>query len=288
MSILLNALKKSEAQRQVGGPPDIHAPVDISQDRKPVSRQWLRLILLTVIAAIIAWYGWQQYGHLETTADSDLAGVAESGPVPVPEQVEQDRESEPSAGPAAEVLGVSSNPPAAVVNFPAKNIQEAEDRKQRLSRSFTQFEAQPPAEAADNSLADENGLAEQAAGTDEFSKLESSVKAIAQEETLDRSVMPESQRRASRSRQGSSESVERVEESEPISFWQIPQNLRDSMPEIRITVLVYAAQPEDRFLLVNGVRLVEKEELGSGVMLDEIRRDGAVFVYRNYRFLVKG
>jgi general secretion pathway protein B len=281
---LLNALKKSEAQRQVGGPPDIHAPVDISQDRKPVRRRWLRLILLAVIAVIIAWYGWQQYGHLETAADSDLVEVAESGP----EQVGQNLELEPSAGPAAEEPGVSSNPPAAVVNFPAKNDQEAEDRKQRLSRSFTQFEAQPPAETTDNSPADENGLAEQAAGTDTFSELESSVKAIAQEETLDRSVRPESQRRASRSGQGSSDSVERAEESEPISFWQIPQNLRDSMPEIRITVLVYAEQPEDRFLLVNGVRLVEKEELGSGVTLDEIRRDGAVFVYRNYRFLVKG
>lgn len=78
------------------------------------------------------------------------------------------------------------------------------------------------------------------------------------------------------------------EESEPISFWQVPQNLRDNMPEIRITVLVYAEQPEDRFLLVNGVRLVEKEELASGITLDEIRRDGAVFLYRNYRFLVKG
>jgi hypothetical protein len=33
---------------------------------------------------------------------------------------------------------------------------------------------------------------------------------------------------------------------------------------------------------------VEKEELAPGVILDEIRRDGAVFSYRNYRFLVKG
>jgi hypothetical protein len=76
--------------------------------------------------------------------------------------------------------------------------------------------------------------------------------------------------------------------SEPISFWQVPQALRDGLPEIRITVLVYAEAVEDRFVLINGQRLVEKEELAPGVVLDEIRRDGAVFSYRKYRFLVKG
>jgi hypothetical protein len=30
------------------------------------------------------------------------------------------------------------------------------------------------------------------------------------------------------------------------------------------------------------------DELTDGVVLDEIRRDGAVFTYRKYRFLVKG
>lgn len=76
--------------------------------------------------------------------------------------------------------------------------------------------------------------------------------------------------------------------SEPISYWELPQGVRDNLPEIRITVLVYASQSDDRFLLANGQRLTEKDELQSGLVLDEIRRDGAVFVYRKYRFLVKG
>jgi hypothetical protein len=53
-------------------------------------------------------------------------------------------------------------------------------------------------------------------------------------------------------------------------------------------VLVYAESPEDRFVLVGGQRLVEKDEVDTGVVLDEIRRDGAVFLFRSYRFLVKG
>ncbi len=73
----------------------------------------------------------------------------------------------------------------------------------------------------------------------------------------------------------------------PISYWELPQGIRDNLPEIKITVLVYAENPDDRFLLSNGQRMVEKDELDGGLVLDEIRKDGAVFLYRNYRFLVK-
>ena len=34
--------------------------------------------------------------------------------------------------------------------------------------------------------------------------------------------------------------------------------------------------------------LVEKDSYQDGVILEEIRREGAVFLYRNYRFLVEG
>jgi general secretion pathway protein B len=75
---------------------------------------------------------------------------------------------------------------------------------------------------------------------------------------------------------------------EPISYWELPQGVRDTFSEIRITVLVYSENASERFVLINGQRLVEKDELQGGIVLDEIRRGGAVFLYRKYRFLVKG
>ena len=77
-------------------------------------------------------------------------------------------------------------------------------------------------------------------------------------------------------------------ETETISYWQIPQSLRDGLPELRITVLVWAEVPEDRFVLLNGQRVKEQETLESGLTLEEIRRDRAIFSYRNYRFHLKG
>jgi general secretion pathway protein B len=75
--------------------------------------------------------------------------------------------------------------------------------------------------------------------------------------------------------------------AQPISYWQIPQSLRESMPEMRITVLVYAENPQDRFLLINGKRLREKDEVSDGVVVEEIQRDRAIFTFRDYRFQVK-
>jgi general secretion pathway protein B len=59
------------------------------------------------------------------------------------------------------------------------------------------------------------------------------------------------------------------------------------MPEFKISVLVYAESAEDRFILMNGERLLEGDEVEGGVVLEEIRRDGAIFSFRSQRFLVK-
>ncbi len=66
----------------------------------------------------------------------------------------------------------------------------------------------------------------------------------------------------------------------------MPDAIRGELPEFRISVLVYAERPEDRFLLVNGRRLVEGDSLSPGLVAEEIRREGVVFSYRLYRFLV--
>ena len=72
-----------------------------------------------------------------------------------------------------------------------------------------------------------------------------------------------------------------------ISYWQVPEKMREGLPDLRISVLVYAELPENRFVLMNGERLREGQELPNGLVLEEIRRDRAIFNYRNYRFYLK-
>ncbi|MGB5292071.1 MAG: general secretion pathway protein GspB, partial [Lysobacterales bacterium] len=62
---------------------------------------------------------------------------------------------------------------------------------------------------------------------------------------------------------------------------------RADLPDIKFSVLVYALKPADRFVLLNGQRLGEGDTAQPGLVVKEIRRDGVVFSYRLYNFLVE-
>jgi general secretion pathway protein B len=290
MSILLDALKKSETQRTLGQTPGIHTAVDDPNANGATGQQWVPLSMLALGAIAIAWFGWQQYLEPPTPAVSSAASASAATASPAEPPPEVPSAGGPSMNPdASQQQIVEAKKPALnkeqikarpnnggdakkVAATPASGTQEAETRKQNLNKSFADYEAgdEPQTRVGKQPRAPsitKNRRATMPAGT-----------SAGQEPASQATV--KSQARA----------PARVEPaaSEPISFWLVPQALRDGLPEIRITVLVYAEASEDRFVLINGQRLVEKEELAPGVVLDEIRRDGAVFSYRKYRFLVKG
>jgi len=68
---------------------------------------------------------------------------------------------------------------------------------------------------------------------------------------------------------------------------ELPDSIRAEVPEIKFSVLVFAADPADRFVLINGQRLGEGDSAQPGLKVKEIRREGVVFSYRVYQFLVE-
>jgi len=279
MSILLDALKKSESQRTLGQTPGIHTAVDAPTAHENSGQQWIPLSMLALSAVAIAWFGWQQY--LEPPVPSVSSSEASSPGLPSPATpVLAAQESQKPAmagdGPVqdrtpVEIYQADGDSVDVVKAAPAPGARKAAARKQDLNQSFTNY-AEPD---RPEPLQEERP---RPPSVTKNSQAEASPGSPAGKNTGTRTT---AKTQPTRSR------VEPVA-SEPISFWQVPQALRDGLPEIRITVLVYAEAVEDRFVLINGQRLVEKEELSPGVVLDEIRRDGAVFSYRKYRFLVKG
>lgn len=249
MSILLDALKKSEEQRQLGKTPDIHDTADHKPAGERMSIQrWLPVVMIVVAVSAMSWFGWKQYREPETQTVSGTPAVSHR---------QQSEVSVPGDEPAA----VKTNrTPVESFTAPEEETslvessedKQADQRSQELARSVSQFEK--PAEKND---APEPSATAMAGLTEPVS-------------TEPRPTTP----------------IE-PHVSMPISYWELPQNVRDSLPEFHITVMVYAEEPENRFLLINGQRMAEKESL-NGVELEEILRDGAVFRYRNYRFLVKG
>jgi general secretion pathway protein B len=70
------------------------------------------------------------------------------------------------------------------------------------------------------------------------------------------------------------------------AYWQLPYNVRKELPELKLSMHVYSATPAQRFVVLNGNRQVEGDELGGDVSIAEIRADGVVLTYHGQRFLV--
>jgi general secretion pathway protein B len=69
------------------------------------------------------------------------------------------------------------------------------------------------------------------------------------------------------------------------TVWDLPYSMRKSLPEITLTMHVYSVDPHGRFVIIAGDRHVEGDDLGDGVTLHEIRADGMVLDFHGQRFL---
>jgi general secretion pathway protein B len=266
MSILLEALKKSERQRQLGETPTLQTSIDDQAQSQVSLNHWIPLSLMALSACVMVWFGWQQFRVPELgDAPTVPAAMAKTDVEPQPRTM---TESFLAEGKSQEEQAVP--PPA--------GSKKSEDEKARLNQSFNDFTA-------------DNDEAEAAPPTsNQIVATELSSTQEAEPEPLETRPRQPGQLNAEPGQSSLEPGLSSLKPhiAEPISYWELPQGVRDNLPEIKITVLVYADKPDDRFLLTNGQRMAEKDELQSGLVLDEIRRDGAIFLYRNYRFLVKG
>jgi general secretion pathway protein B len=67
-------------------------------------------------------------------------------------------------------------------------------------------------------------------------------------------------------------------------YYELPFNVRKDLPTLAVSMHVYAAVPEQRFVVIDGERKSEGEVVKEGLTLREIRSDGIVFDLRGQRF----
>ena len=69
------------------------------------------------------------------------------------------------------------------------------------------------------------------------------------------------------------------------SVWDLPYATRKDLPNLALTMHVYANDPHERFVVIKGERHAEGDDLGDGVILREIRPDGMVLEFKGTRFV---
>ena len=257
MSILLEALRKTEKNQHLRETPTIHTdnqPVPVSE---PFPIRWL-VILLVVAMLVIGWFFWRQY--------QQPAGI---DPAPVTQETAQPPVgSLPVITEKTPVKAVSSPPPGqATPKPPPVNASAGQNRTPVES-----YQAPSSDDKSPSAVAKTAATAGKSAASDN--------KAAAKESRPTRTAATGNPEKAT------TEEF-RPGKPAPISYWELPDSVRADLPEIKFSVLVYALKPADRFVLINGQRLGEGDTVQPGLLVNEIRRDGVVFSYRLYNFLVE-
>lgn len=66
----------------------------------------------------------------------------------------------------------------------------------------------------------------------------------------------------------------------------MPADFQRAIPDINVSVHVFAEQPASRWVLVNGRRAHEGQEIAAGLKLERITPDGMVLQFRGQRFAI--
>ena len=67
-------------------------------------------------------------------------------------------------------------------------------------------------------------------------------------------------------------------------YYELPFAVRKSLPPLRLSMHVFAGDPQQRFVILNDSRLAEGEKTSDDVTLREVRKDGAVLEFQGQRF----
>ena len=218
MSLILEALRKSEAERRRGQAPGLfveQVPVAVRRPSRRPAWIWVLPVLLVGVVAAWAWREWPR--------DSAQASAPMSGAV-------DEITAAPPATTTPPLIGtVSGSPPAptaAPAPAPVAKAPTIPDEPMRATPS-------PRAPAM----------------------------------PLDKTLEPAAE-----------ESLPRLAE--------LPASDRGQLPPLKLSMHVYADEPAQRFVILDGQRLHEGASPAAGVVLEQIRRDGLVLSVNGRRVLL--
>ncbi len=255
MSILLEALRKSEKGQTPVEPPTIHTDQHISVASEPIRKGPMAGLLLLALL-LIAWIVWRQYEpSVVNDQPPQTAPARQDGAIKTPVSSMQSKDVAPGSTDSGKAASTTRRTP----------VENYQPETQATSTPATSTPATSQASTVNPGTTGLNTTGPQppvAAGADR-------------------------QVGSGPAKKPSGTGGVGAKQPQPISYWELPDAIRADVPEIKFSVLVYAIEPADRFVLVNGQRLVEGDSYGQGLVVEEIRRDGVVFSYRLYRFLVE-
>jgi general secretion pathway protein B len=279
MSLILEALKKSEQQRRLGEAPNFGSPVVATRRRRnllPV------LAILIVIAAAAGWWFMRRSPSPapSVTATSTSVDAARS-------VAETPIKRDAPAAPAANRM-----PDRTRQTGYAAALQKSEQAK-RAAASGNTARAMPPAPAP---VATPPEPAATAAATppastaDKSAGLHTTTPPPTAGPPAPAAQKPDATAPAAPPVGASSTAAPAPTTKPPApgtalpTIWDLPFATRKDIPALDLSMHVYSADPKERFVVLKGDRHIEGDEVAQDLILREIRQDGLVLEYKGQRF----
>ncbi|MEO7324111.1 MAG: general secretion pathway protein GspB [Dokdonella sp.] len=286
MSLILEALKKSEQQRRLGEAPTLGSPTLASRRRRSA------MPLLVVLIALALGAGWWVLRQTSKApmAQTDKSAITPSmvEPKPATAAAQPPRADAHSLKPvpAKENASQPANPPAPSQVAAGKPELAANDHANPASKRMTMPLGDRP-----GSVAQLPPALPMVAGPIATPALPKTTPAptVAPIVATPKPELPMPAAPASAIAtvppppSTPAPKKERVQPALP-SVWELPYATRKDLPELALTMHVYADDPHKRFVVIKGDRHVEGDDIGGGVILYEIRPDGLVLDVKGKRF----
>lgn len=237
MSLILEALRRSEAERQLGRVPAVLTPMPLLRAARRARRWPWWLALALSLLALTAWIGWQR-AHRESQRMSPVASASHT-PAAIPGAA-----IEAAAPPLRPVRSGTTN--ADVTRVAAArpdSIPHDPTRSSRLAATAPAASSARPTAAAATTAAP-------------------NVDAVFSSDTAHPSAAAD----VADTAPASVDALQSIADLSPAE--------RQSLPALKVSMHVYAELPGDRFMIIDGARVGEGARIGDRIVLVRIRRDG--------------
>lgn len=247
MSYILEALKKAQAERQIGSTPTIHAPTLAAAS----PGQGARSKRIPVIVAMV----------LMGTAIAGLAAMLVR---------QQSGASKPPAAPVVEAPAVAASPPPAAVQPPSAAPVAAQPA------AVTQTALAQPRVAAPASAV---------AQAPAFQPVpQAAMQQTAQPQPVPHAPQASAPAPAPAA---TPQAPAAAPVEEPVqALRELPEPIQRAIPQITLGGYMYSKNPADRLLLIDKVLRREGEEVAPGLVLEKLQPKQAIFGFRGYRYRV--
>ncbi len=277
MSLIHDALKKAEYQRQLGEAPTLDSP----RFQRRRRARWPWLVLLVVVVLVLAALGYWQSLAAPEAPPAVAATTQKTGPnraVNAEASPDAGKQAAPAAGshqPAAAPRQAAPSPEHAHaaddVAAPQRQQAAARRRAAREARAQQQARRQAAAAAAATRAAD---TVVPAAPADRPQAGKAAAGPTADRDNPARSKPVRSKPAGNKPAPGI-----------PM-YWELPYAQRQNIPQIDISMHMYSKTPADRFAVINGQRMSKGDTVADGITVVSIDPDGVTLDLNGQRFRV--